>query len=45
MKLVGRLMQGLHLAQNFGTIMKDRGLNVILSNGLADPLSIKLLKL
>ena len=38
--------QGLHqIVQDPGAIVKNRGLNVIFPNGLADPLDIELLEL
>ena len=44
--LAGRLMQELRwVMQDPGAIMEDKSLNVILSNGLADPLGMKLLEL
>ena len=40
------LTQGLRwVVQDAGAITKDEGLNVILSNGLADPLGMELLEL
>ena len=42
----GGLMQELHwVVRDCGAIAKDRGLNVIFLNKLADPLGIELLKL
>ena len=38
-------MQGLYQAQDFGTIAKNRDLNMIFLNGLPDLLNIELLKL
>ena len=44
--LTGGLMQGLRqVVQDPGAIAKDGGLNMILSNGLADPLGMELLEL
>ena len=45
-RLTERLTQGLcQVIQDFGVIVKDRSLNIIFQNGLADPLDMELLEL